>query len=175
MNRAELERRTKAITSMLKLFNASGDDDLVTIYVTTLKDVPVDLLEKACKKLMMESEQRPLPATVLKVATNIADQVSGTDTLPFAEAWKEITKELHDTFVYGTPKFSRPEIKQTVDAFGWNELCEMKTSEVPIIRAQLKSMYEAICERNKEKKMNAYVLGNAVLIESGNGVRLMLK
>lgn len=175
MNKQELEKRTQIITSLLAIYDKGGDKNMIVSYVELLKDIPVDVLQTTCRKISLESEYRPTPAVIVKAARDLVDQVSGTDTLPFAEAWKEITKELHDTFVYGTPKFSRPEIKQTVDAFGWNELCEMKTSEVPIIRAQLKSMYEAICERNKEKRMNAYVLGNTVLIESGNEVRLMLK
>lgn len=175
MKKQELEKRTQIIAKLLTLYDKGGDDGMIASYVDVLKDIPVDVLQTACQKLSLESEHRPTPAVIVKAARSLVDQVGGTETLPFAEAWKEITKELHDTFVYGTPKFSRPEIKQVVDAFGWNELCEMKTSEVPIIRAQLKSMYEAICERNKEKKLNSYVLGSAVLIESGNEVRLMLK
>ena len=175
MNKAELERRTGSITALMAIWNFSGNEDMITAYVTATKDIPVDVLEKTCKKLMVESESRPVPATIVKAAKELVAEANGTDILPFAEAWKEITKEMHDTFVYGTPKFSRPEIQQTVDAFGWQELCEMRTQDIPIIRAQLKAMYEGICKKNQERDMNGYVLGTTVLIGDKNAVRLMLE
>ena len=175
MIRKEAERRTQIITSLMAIWNCSNNADMIAAYVTATKDIPVDELEKTCKKLMVESESRPVPATIVKAAKELVAEANGTDVLPFAEAWKEITKELHDTFVYGTPKFSRPEIKQAVDAFGWQELCEMRTQDIPIIRAQLKAMYEGICKKNQERAVNGYVLGATVLIGDENAVRLMLE
>ena len=175
MTKVELERRTKAITALMAIWNCGGNVDMIAAYVTATRDIPVDVLEKTCKKLMVESESRPVPATIVKAAKELVAEANGTDVLPFAEAWKEITKELHDTFVYGTPKFSRPEITQTVDAFGWQELCEMRTQDIPIIRAQLKAMYEGICKKNQERAVNGYVLGTTVLIGDENAVRLMLE
>ena len=175
MNKNELEKRTQTITTLLSIYDKGADKNMITAYVTVTKDIPLDVLEKTCKKLMVESESRPVPATIVKAAKELVAEANGTDVLPFAEAWKEITKELHDTFVYGTPKFSRPEIKQAVDAFGWQELCEMRTQDIPIIRAQLKAMYEGICKKNQERAVNGYVLGTTVLIGDENAVRLMLE
>ena len=175
MNKNELEKRTQTITTLLSIYDKGADKNMITAYVTVTKDIPLDVLEKTCKKLMVESESRPVPATIVKAAKELVAEANGTDVLPFAEAWKEITKEMHDTFVYGTPKFSRPEITQTVDAFGWQELCEMRTQDIPIIRAQLKAMYEGICKKNQERAVNGYVLGTTVLIGDKNAVRLMLK
>lgn len=174
MIRKEAERRAQIITSLMAIWNCSNNADMIAAYVTATKDIPVDVLEKTCKKLMVESESRPVPATIVKAAKELVAHANGTDVVPFAEAWKEIEKQMHDVFVYGVPKFSRPEIKQTVDAFGWQELCEMRTQDIPIIRAQLKAMYEGICKKNAERAMNGYVLGAAVLIEDGRNARLML-
>ena len=175
MNKTELQRRTKIITALMAIWNCSGNENMITSYVATTKDVPVDLLDAACKKVSAECESRPVPATIIKAAKSLQGEVNGTNFLPFPDVWEEIIRELHDNFVYGEPKFSRTEIKELVNAFGWQELCEMRTSDIPIIRAQLKKMYEDICERKKEKDVNAYVLGTAVLIDSGDTVRLMLK
>ena len=175
MNRAELERRTKAIVTLLAIWNFGGNTDMITAYVTATKDIHVDVLEKTCKKLMVECESRPVPATILKAAQNLINEINGADILPWDEAWKEIEKEMHDTFVYGKPKFSRPEIEKAVSAFGWQELCEVAIKELPIVRAQLRDMYNGICENSKKAKINAYVLGTASLLDDGKTVRLMLK
>ena len=164
MNRAELERRTKAIVTLLAIWNFGGNTDMITAYVTATKDINVDILEKTCKKLMVECESRPVPATILKAAQNFINEINGADILPWDEAWKEIEKEMHDTFVYGKPKFSRPEIEKAVSAFGWEELCNVLTKDLPIVRAQLRDMYNAICEQSRKSKVNRYVMGSGVLI-----------
>lgn len=174
MNKAELECRTKTITSLMAIWNCSGNKDLIKAYVIATKDVPADLLAKTCERLAVESESRPVPANIIKVARNLIGKINGTGMLPWHEAWKEIEREMNETFVYGTPKFSRPEIKQTVDAFGWNELCEVTVKELPIVRAQLKNMYESICAENIERQNTAYVIGTASLIDDGKNIRLVV-
>lgn len=172
MNRAELERRTKAIVTLLAIWNFGGNTDMITAYVTATKDIHVDVLEKTCKKLMIECESRPVPATILQAAQNFVSEINGADILPWDEAWKEIEKEMHDTFVYGKPQFSRPEIEKAVKAFGWQELCEVTIKDLPIVRAQLRDMYNGICEQSRRSKINSYVMGNGVLIERVNVRRL---
>lgn len=172
---SETEQRAKCIAMLFTSFGQGSDAERMATYVEILKDVPAEVLSKACKKAMMKCKYLPSIAELVESAQDIVAEANGTHELPFAEAWKEIERELHNTFVYGKPKFSRPEIEQAVNCFGWQELCEMKTSDIPIIRAQLKGMYEAICQRNKEKNMNHYVLGTAMLIEDEDGVRLLLK
>lgn len=158
------QKHVEEITKMFAAFGQSSDGKRIATYCQYLSDMPVEVLQKVCVKSVLESKYLPSIAELVEAAQNIVNEANGTPDLPFAEAWKEITKELHDTFVYGEPRFSRPEIKQTVDAFGWQELCEMRTTDIPIIRAQLKSMYEGICARNKEKRTNNYVLGYGVLL-----------
>ena len=82
MNRAELERRTKAIVTLLAIWNFGGNTDMITAYVTATKDIHVDVLEKTCKKLMIECESRPVPATILQEAQNVDSKNNGADT-PF--------------------------------------------------------------------------------------------
>ena len=165
MNKTELDSRTKIITTLMAIWNCSGNENLIAAYVATTKDIPVMLLDKACSKLAIESESRPVPATRLKAARSIRAELAGDDILPWDQAWKEIEKEMHDTFVYGEPKFSRPEIKRAVDAFGWQELCEVTIKNLPVVRAQLRDMYNSICEQTRDKRTNNYVLGVGVLME----------
>ena len=164
MKSSELDRRTKIITTLMAIWNCSGNEALIASYVATLKDVPVELLDEACHKLAIESEIRPVPATILKAVRNLQAEIAGEDILPWEQAWQEIEKEMHDTFVYGTPRFSKPEITRAVNAFGWQELCEVTIKELPIVRAQLRDMYNSICEQSRDKRTNQYVLGYGVLL-----------
>ena len=175
MNKTELEFRTKTITALMAIWNCSGNKDLITAYVVATKDVPADLLAKTCERLAVESETRPVPANIIKVARNLVGEINGTGVLPWHEAWKEIEREMNETFVYGTPKFSRKEIKQTVDAFGWQELCSVLTKDLPIVRAQLRDMYNNICADNRQKEINRHVVGGEPLITTGRVVMICRK
>ena len=162
------QKHVEEITKMFAAFGQSGDGKRIATYCQYLADMPIEVLQRVCTKSVLESRYLPSIAELVEYAQNIVNEANGTPDLPFAEAWKEITKELHDTFVYGKPHFSRKEIEDTVNAFGWQELCEMRTSDIPIIRAQLKSMYEGICARTKEKRTNNYVLGYGLLLGVNN-------
>lgn len=172
---SDIEKRGKIISMLFASFRQGSDAESMAMYVEMLKDIPPDVLDKACRKSIMERKYLPAIAEIVEDAKNIVGEVNGTNFLPFPDVWEEITKQLHDVFVYGEPHFSRPEIKELVDAFGWQELCEMRTSDIPIIRAQLKKMYEDICKRHAEKDMNSYIVGTAVLIDMGDGTGLMLE
>lgn len=175
MKKQELEKRTQIITKLLTIYDKGGDDGMIASYVDVLKDVPIDVLQIACHKLSLESEYRPTPAVVFKAAKNLVAEANGTNTLPFAEVWKEILQQIDETyFDWEEPHFSRKEIKQLVDAFGGlRELRMMQTSEVPIVRAQMNKMYDGICARNSERQTNEYVLGTGRLIDVGEEKRLL--
>ena len=177
MNDTEIKKRTKAITILLTAFDKGGDKNMISVYVTATKDIPVDVLEAACKKLMTESESRPVPATIIKAAKELIACANGTDAPPFAEVWKEIMQQLHETyFDWEEGEYSRKEIEQLVKCFGGlRGLRMMTTAETPIIRAQMNKAYDGICAKNKERQMNSYILGATVLVEDNNTARAMLK
>lgn len=172
----EMERKGKIITMLFTAYGQGGEAERMAMYVKKLKDVPADVLDKACDKAIMESKYLPTIAELVEAAKDLVSEVNGTDTVPFAEVWEEIMDQLHQTyFDWEEGTFSRKEIKQLVDAFGGlRELRMMETSAAPVIRAQMNKMYDGICAKNKEKRTNGYVLGTTVLIETtGNRARLL--
>lgn len=169
--KSNIERRGKAIAKMFAVFGQSSDGERMALYVDLLKDIPADVLEVACKKACMESQYLPTVAELIKSAKDLVAEANGTKPVPFAEAWEEILKVLRETYVWDVPQFSHTEIQQLVNSFGWEELRMMETKDVPIIRSQLKGMYEAICQRSEEKAINGYLLGKNGLI--GDGTRLL--
>lgn len=168
----EKSKKAKAITMLFGSYGQGSDAERMAIYVEMLADIPADVLDKVCKKAVYESKYLPSIAELVQSANNFIGEMAGQTILPWDEAWKEIEKEMHDTFVYGKPKFSRPEIEKAVKAFGWQELCEVTIKELPIVRAQLRDMYNGICEQSRRSKINSYVLGDGVLIERVNIRRL---
>ena len=165
-------KKAKAIAMLFGSFGQGSDAERMAIYVEMLNDIPADVLDKVCKKAMYESKYLPSIAELVQSANNFIGEMAGQTILPWDEAWKEIEKEMHDTFVYGKPQFSRPEIEKAVKAFGWQELCEVTIKELPIVRAQLRDMYNGICEQSRRSKINSYVMGDGVLIERVNVRRL---
>lgn len=167
----ETERKGKAVAKMFAVFGQSSDGERMALYVDLLKDIPTDVLETACRKASMESSYLPTVAELIKSSKDLVAEANGTKAVPFPEAWEEILKVLGETYVWDVPQFSHTEIQQLVNAFGWEELRMMETKDIPIIRSQLKGMYEAICQRNEEKAMNGYLLGKNKLI--GSETRLL--
>lgn len=168
----EKSKKAKAITMLFGSYGQGSDAERMAIYVEMLADIPADVLDKVCKKAVYESKYLPSIAELVQSANNFIGEMVGQTILPWDEAWKEIEKEMHDTFVYGKPQFSRPEIEKAVKAFGWQELCEVTIKELPIVRAQLRDMYNGICEQSRRSKINSYVMGDGVLIERVNVRRL---
>ena len=166
---SDKERRAKVISMLFASYRQGSDAESMAVYIEMLKDIPVQVLDKACRKAIMERKYLPSIAELVEDAQNIMAEAKGTNELPFAEVWKEVLLQLDATyFDFEKPKFSRKEIEQLVEAFGGlRELRMMETKDVPIVRAQMKAMYEGICRRNREKKMNEVVLGTAVLIDAG--------
>ena len=165
MKNDEKAKKAKAIAMMFASFGQGSEAERMAIYVEMLNDIPADVLEKVCKKAILECKFLPSIAELVQSARNFIGDMTGNSTPTWEEAWGEIENEMQTTFVYGEPQFSHPAIKQAVDAFGWQELCSVLTKDLPIVRAQLRDMYNGICEQSRRSKINSYVMGNGVLIE----------
>lgn len=171
----EKSKKAKAITMLFGSFGQSNDAERMAIYVEMLNDIPADVLDKVCKKAILECKFLPSVAELVQSARNFIGDMTGNSTPTWEEAWKEIEHEMQTTFVYGTPQFSHMEIKQAVDAFGWQELCSVLTKDLPIVRAQLRDMYNNICAENRKKEINRHVIGMATLIDDGKNIRLVVQ
>lgn len=161
------KKHVEEITKLFAIFGQSSDGKRIAAYTQYLAEIPPEVLGMVCKKAVLECKYLPSIAELVQSANNLIGDMTGNGTPTWEEAWKEIEHEMQTTFVYGKPKFSHLVIDQAVDAFGWQELCAVLVKDLPIVRAQLRDMYNNICADNRKKAVNAHVMGKGRLLESG--------
>lgn len=143
--------------------NTQVTDATVEVYVTMLKDVPLDLLTIAVQQCMAESEFLPTVAKVREKALTLSAPVAPEPL----EAWGIVQKEIQRTGFYRLPKFDDPIIAKAVDCIGWQTLC---SSENPIAdRAHFSKIYEGLLRQAENDRR---MLPAARQLQEG--VRLML-
>ena len=158
--------QTDTVTDVMAvLFTAFGKADDVNrqlIYVSQLKSIPPQMLMQACNVIISTKDFLPSVAEIVQTVKAInADKDS--EPLPWSEAWAEILKQMQDAFIYKKPVFSRPEIEQAAMRFGWMNLCEVKTDDLPIVHAQVRRIYEDICNKaENERKYGLLAQNNLV-------------
>lgn len=153
----DLVRNVKAIGTLFTAFGLGGDEKRIAIYAEALRDIPTELLEVTCRKIMLESAQMPKIAEIVTAARNLVGETDGTREKEWHEAWAEIVQQMHDAFVYKPPVFSTPEIAAAARAFGWSALCGTLSDDLTTARAQMRRFYEDACRRSKDKSVNEYL------------------
>ena len=150
---------------MALLFTAYGKADDINrqiIYASQLKSIPPQMLLQACNVIISTKDFLPSVAEIVQTVKAINTD-KDSEPLPWSEAWAEILKQMQDAFIYKKPVFSRPEIEQAAMRFGWQNLCEVKTDDLPIVHAQVRRIYEDICNKaENERKYGLLAQNNLV-------------
>ena len=159
-----MDNATKAevIGTMFGAYGQADDAKRVAIYVKLLSDIPAAVLGKACKKLMLESKFLPSIAEIVEASRSLLGTANDDKRIrEWAEAWNEIELAMQRTPWGSYPVFSRPEIAQAVESFGWYNLQTCLAEKIDTVRAQMRRIYEDVCKRTKEQGHNEYVLGRS--------------
>lgn len=156
---------------------AAKNEDTMNVYATMLADVPVGLLNKTIKKCICEQKFLPSIAEIRQAAQSLMGAVDPSRRVKtWAEAQEEILRGIRRTWYHGClgeipdddprfgqscdPMWSTPEIKSTVDSFGFDALCQSPVDDMSTVLAQLRRLYEQACQRKEETAVNSYVLGD---------------
>lgn len=154
-------RVSQVISILFGAYGQAGDTNRQAIYCQFCKDIPPALLEAGVKKLIVEQKFLPTVSEIVDTCKEIVSAADETVRIKgWDEAWGEIERALYATPWGKTPTFSAPEIADVVNRFGWRNLQVCQSSEYSTIRAQIRDMYKAICERSKKQGSNAYALGH---------------
>lgn len=172
----EGEIRTGIMQSMFAFYGQGSDDARSAAYTRYLIDIPVDVLQAACDKLVLTSKFLPTVAEIVTAAQSLVEESNGQRMKTWDEAWAEIKQVCQSAFIYEAPTWSTEEIKAAVNSFGYKELCTVAEKDMQIVRAQMRQIYESVCARAKDKQVNEYVLSgkaNKLLTGVADGMKML--
>lgn len=162
LGNSEAEARIRIIATLFGAYGQAVDGQRPSIYVKMLKDIPVNVLERACQKIILENKFLPSIAEIVEASRSLVGTADDDSRIrEWDEAWAEIERAMQATPWGQYPTFSRPEIAQAVASFGWHDLQMTLAEDMPTVRAQVRRMYEDVCKRTKERGSNEYILGKS--------------
>ena len=137
---------------MFAAYDKANNDKQLAAYSMALKDIPEELLMKACHKLLLENK-------FLQACRSLVGSADDTKReRTWAEAWKEIMEQVRTCGLYEKPKWSTPEIAAAVKSYGYTDLCGLQKDELQTASAQCRRFYEDACKKKNETDVNNFVL-----------------
>lgn len=152
----------QAIATLFGAFGEASDINRQEIYARVLATLPPALVEKAVFKTIAEWKSPKLPPVGILMTNAESLNATANEKVrvkTWEEAWTEIEKAMYDTPWGKVPKWSTPQIKAAVDAFGWNNLQTSLSSDMATNRAQVRRFYEDACSRISNQARNEFLLG----------------
>lgn len=143
--------------------NTQVSPETFKVYLSLLKDIPLDLLTTSVQQCMAESEFLPTVAKIREKALTLSSPVAPEPL----EAWGIVQKEISRVGAYRSPVFADPIIAKAVDCIGWQTLC-MSENQVAD-RAHFAKVYEGLLRQAENDRR---MLPAARQIQEG--VRLMI-
>ncbi|PWM78641.1 MAG: hypothetical protein DBY32_03950 [Phascolarctobacterium sp.] len=156
----DTEQRSQILAMLFGAFGKADDANRIVIYAKMLEEMPVTLLSKAAKRLILEKQFLPSIAEIIAAAKSIAAEVQGTEArLPdWQEAWAEIDAAARSS---EKPIFSHPLIALAVKTYGLNNLRYCDSSNYSTAHAQVRRIYDNLCKRYTDKSINTFVIGDS--------------
>lgn len=124
--------------------NTQVSDATIKVYVSMLKDIPLDLLTPAIQQSMAESEFIPSIAKIREKAVAI----SRRPHVSSLEAWGVVKKAMEQVGFYRSPHFNDPLIARAVDCIGWKTLCSSENEAAD--RAHFSRVFDSLVTREIE-------------------------
>lgn len=162
--RDEAKRIVDTLIIYKNLYPASKiDDNGLLLYAVALVRDNYSLTEVrlALERLSKTSKFFPALSEIIETIESLERTTTGEGDKDFDEAWSEVYKEVKRCFIYSSPKFSTPEIAETVRNLGWDTLCNMQSDAVSTVRAQFERFYKIALHRKKERESNTWLLHQA--------------
>ena len=145
--------------------SAKITDEIAQTYAIALADIDQTALAAAVLKCLRTKKFFPAIMEIREEVDNLTAIAIGQVVKSPDEAWNEVQKQMQEAFIYKKPVFSTPEIEKAALSMGWIGLCETPTEQIGTARAQFLRMYESVCNRKRENKINNDVLQ---IMGSGN-------
>jgi len=155
MTKVEMSQCLAIITIEYPKFEATRER--IDLWHELLGKNDAGLVATAIRKHLLSSKWEPRIAEINELITN-PDYPTGL------EAWGEVRKKIGAIGCYGSPEFSHPIISFTVDALGWQTLCDMTNADAT--RAHFMKLYDVQCQRGTERAKQPEIgTGDAAIAE----------
>jgi hypothetical protein len=141
-NEAEIAKLVGAMGASFPSANVT--DATIEVYISMLKDIPLEVLTASVEQCMAESEFFP---TIAKLRNKALALVAPPRKDPMA-AWGEVIRQIQRTGFYRSPHFEDPLIAKAVDCLGWQYLCS--SENIVADRAHFAKAYEQFVEREAQ-------------------------
>ena len=171
----------RIIASMFACYGQGQDGVRIAAYTNMLSGIPTEILSRVSRKLILESKFLPSVAEIVEASRSLIGTMDESFRVkPWGEVQKEIQSGITRTWFHGClgedvpddlygkscePKWSNEDVRQTVEAYGFENIGKAKVDEMPIVWSQLRKIYESICNRKKEESVNNFVLGEGKLLD----------
>lgn len=152
----------KALRILSPLFiafpKAPDDDDVMRVYAIALAGLGEAVLSAGVMRCLRTCKFFPSISEIMDASVIMVEAINGTNDRAADEAWKEVEVQMREAFIYKKPVFSRPEIETAALAMGWQSLCLTPNDQMGTARAQFLRLYESVCNRGKNKRINDNVI-----------------
>lgn len=161
----DLTDRVKTLITLFTAFGKAGDTDRIKVYASLTKEIPLEVLTKACHKVALEEEYLPPVARIIKACESLLaskaapDSVLAENAKSATMAWAEVMQAMSDYGIHQVPQWSSKSVEQAVRAMGWRNLCYAEESNIGVLRAQFMKIYDGILKDRADRAVNGFVLG----------------
>lgn len=155
----DVERAIDILTPLMCAYpSAKIEEANISVYAIALSELTEPELQAGVLKCMRTCKFFPSIAEIMDASQNMIETITGTKVKSPDEAWNEVQRQMHEAFIYKKPVFSTPEIEKAALSMGWIGLCETPTDQIGTARAQFLRLYDSVCNRKKEDRINDSVI-----------------
>ena len=173
---SENEKKLQTLSAFLKLYPSNKlDEEGLTMYLLMLSEVSAAELQIAMQKIARHSKFYPAVAEILDAVDRLRQTLNPACHVPSVdEAWYEVTRQMQIAYPYKKPIFSTPEIAEAVRNMGWSMICETPCSDMNIVRAHFRDIYQNMLQRGQDKRETRAIMAAIPAGKRGEIVRLAL-
>lgn len=172
----ENENKLQTLSAFLKIYPSSRlDEEGLTMYLLMLSEVSASELQIAMQKIARHNKFYPAVAEILDTVERLRQTLNPASHVPSVdEAWHEVARQMQIAYPYKKPVFSTPEIAEAVRNMGWNMICETPCSDMNIVRAHFRDIYQNMLQRGQDKRETCAIMAAIPAGKRGEIVRLAL-
>jgi len=167
MTRAEV---IAVLAVAAKAYGREIDAQTIDAWLEFMTDIAANEAARALREHVRESKFFP---TIAEITTRVA--AARIDAPDIAQAWGEVQRALVAVGRYGSPKFSHPLIAQTVNALGWQSICDSPVETEATLRAQFERFFRARADSaHREANAGALDVARTGSVSSAVAIRGLL-